>query len=158
MMRRVNGIAGPTSFGHGPGDLKVRELRDGVSLRPETNPPVGECLVLVIEEQGAVEVGLDLRSRGGYAKRVPRAELRLRDSRRRDRAALAVHDRVEPEVVLERVGSDEEIVAAVLCAEDDAAARILLARDRAEPHRDVNISESLILEDRDRPRLRLDSL
>src|SRR5207247_1115973 len=76
----------------------------------------------------------------------------------RDRAALAVDDRVETEVVLERVGADEEIVAAVLGPEDDAAARVLLAGDGPEAHGDVEVGESLVLEQGDRPRLRLDGL
>src|SRR5215813_9959530 len=113
-MRYTSIIA--TSFG---------SLRDRVGLRPDADPPVRECLVLVLEQHRAVEVGLDLRAGGDNANRMPDTELRLGDSRGCDRAPLAIHDRIEAEVVLECIGAHEQIVLAVLRAKDDAATRIL---------------------------------
>src|SRR5262245_25320115 len=88
-------------------DLKVRKLRDRIGLRPQSDPPVHERLVLVVEQHRAVEVGLDPRAGGDYTNRMPDTELWLGDSRRCDSAPLAIHHRVEAEVVLERIGAHE---------------------------------------------------
>src|ERR1043166_3558719 len=107
----------------------------------------------MVEQGRVVQGGLNSGSRGDHANRVPRPELGLLYPRRGDRAALAVHDRIETEVVLERVGPDQEVVPTVLRPEDDPAARVLFARDWPEADGDVDVCKLLVLEHGDRPRL-----
>src|SRR5262245_40926166 len=121
---------GTQSARHGPRDFEVSELGDGVGFRPQPDPSLCERLVLVIQQSSTVEVGLDLPHRHDDTNRVPHPKLGLVHPRRRDRAPLAVHDRVETEVVLERIGPHEKIVLTVLRAKDDAAARVLFTRYR----------------------------
>src|SRR5262245_51223750 len=89
---------------------------------------------------------------------MPDTEFRLGDSRGCDRAPLAIHDRVEAEVVLEGIGAHEEIVLAVLRAKDDAAARVLSPGHGSKAHRDVGVRELLVFQDRHGPGLGLDRL
>src|SRR5215831_1891116 len=113
-----------------PRDLQVRELGHRVGLGPQPDPSPGEGLVVVVEEQRVVQVGLDLRPLGDDADLVPLPELRFGDSRRRDGAPPPVDDRVQPEVVLERVGANQEVVLTVGGSQDDAPAGIFFPRDR----------------------------
>src|SRR2546430_2206164 len=123
-------------------------------ISPPHQPP-REGSVLVVEEERGVQVGLDLRPFGNYADLVPLAQLGLGNSCRRDRTSLAVHYHVEPKVVLEGIGPDQQVVSSILCPEDDASARVLLAGDRPEADGDIDVAEFLILEDRDCPGLGL---
>src|SRR5439155_19550709 len=109
-------------------------------------------------EWRTIEIAVDLRPFGDYANGVPRAETRFRHPRGRDRAALSVHDGVEPKVVLERVGADQKVVATVPRSKDDAPAGVLFPGDRSEAHRDVDIGKLLVLEQSDCPRLCLGGL
>src|SRR5262249_11652500 len=120
----------------GSRDFKVGELGDGVGLRPQPDPSLRERFILVIQQSSTVEIGFELRSCRDDANRMPGAELRLVHSGRRDGAPLAVDDRVEAEVVLQRIGSHEKIVLAILRAKDDAAAGVLPARYGPEADRD----------------------
>src|SRR5689334_10085188 len=112
----------------------------------------------MVEEQGVVKVRLDLGAFGYHPDAMPLAELGLGDFRRRDQAPLAVYDRVEAEVVLERVGPGEEIVPSVPRAEDNASAGVFLPGNWSKLDGDVDVVELPILQDRDGPRLRLRGL
>src|SRR5215467_55218 len=138
---------------HGSCDLKVGELGHRIGLRPQSDPPICERLVLVIEQHRAVEIGLDLRARGDDTNRMPHTELRLGDSRGCDRTPLAVHDAIEPEVVLERVGAYEEVVLSVRGPEDDSAARVFPPGHGPEAYGDIEVAECLVFEYGDGPGL-----
>src|SRR2546427_9387457 len=118
--------------GH-PANREVIERRDRVGLRPQSHPTGLEARVPMIEIELAVEPCLHVIAEGDEAHRMPLAERRWLDARGGDLPASAIVV-VQPEVVLERVGADD-IVLAVVEAEDDAARGVFTPGDRLELHR-----------------------
>src|SRR5215510_12208964 len=124
---------------HYPANREVAECGDRIGLRPQSHPTRLEARVAVIEIQGAVEPGLDVVADRNHAKHVPLAERWCLHARARQLTAPAVVV-VEPEIVLESVGAND-VVLAVVEAEDDAARCVFLPRERIELYGHVDVRE-----------------
>src|SRR6267143_843523 len=120
-----------------PTDHEVVEGRHRVSLGPEPYPARPEPAVAVVEPERAVEVALDVVADGDHANRVPLPEGRRLHPHAGDLQAPPVVG-VEAEVVLERVGPDD-VVLAVVEPEHDPARRVLPARHGLELDRRVDV-------------------
>src|SRR5216117_149625 len=114
---------------------EVIEGRDGIGLRPQADAAGLEPWVTVIEVQRAVEPRLDMIANSHDSDHVPLTERRglHAGSRELTTAPIVV---VEPEIVLERVGP-HDVVLAVGEAQHDAAGGVFLSGNRLELHRHV---------------------
>src|SRR5262245_56969471 len=83
-------------------DRQVAERGDGVGLGPQTHAARGEPPVAVVEQQDAVEPGLDAVADGDDAELMPLAERRRLHAAARELAPAPVVG-VEAEVTLEGV-------------------------------------------------------
>src|SRR5229473_3892328 len=120
-----------------PTDHEIVEGRHRVSLGPEPYPARPEPAVAVVEPERTVEVALDVVADGDHANRVPLPEGRRLHPHAGDLPAPPIVG-VEVEVVLERVGPDD-VVLAVVEPEHDPAGRVLPARHGLELHRRVDV-------------------
>src|SRR5215475_12526595 len=118
---------------------QVIERDDRIGLRPQTYPTSFESCVAVIEEQGTIKPALDVIIDRDHAQQMPLAECGGFDAGARELLSPGVVGK-EPEVVLERAGSDH-VIGAVAEPEHDAAGDILRARKRIKFHRDVHVRE-----------------
>src|SRR5262249_6700335 len=108
-------------------DRQVVEGGDGIRLGPQPGLACPGARVVMVQEQSAVEPALQMITDGEDAERVPLAERRGLHVGRGELTTSAVVV-IEAEVVLEGVGADDVIPAAVE-ADHDAPRRILAARD-----------------------------
>src|SRR5437867_12286602 len=118
-------------------DGEVIEGRDGIGLRPQTDAAGLEPWVTVIEVERAVEPRLDVIANRHDPDHVPLTECRGLHAGRRELTAAPVVV-VQPEIVLERVGP-HDVVLAIGEAEHDAAGGVFLSGDRLELQRYVDI-------------------
>src|SRR5262249_44216173 len=107
---------------------EVIERSDRIGLRPQPHSTRLEPRVVMVEVQSAVEPGLDVVADRHDAHQVPLAERGGLHARARQLTAPAVVV-VKPEIVLESVGAND-VVLAVVEAEDDAARCVFLSRER----------------------------
>jgi hypothetical protein len=91
-------------------DGQVIERSDRTGLRPQTDSPGCEPRIAVIEVPRAVEPRLDAVAHGHDAHGVPAPERGRLDRRGGELAPPSV-EVVEGEVVLERVGTDDVVLA-----------------------------------------------
>src|SRR3989442_13216199 len=118
-------------------DGEVIEGSDGIGLRPESHTPGCEACVPVVEAELAVEPRLHVVTERDDALGVPLTERRGLHARGRELTASPVVV-VQPEIVLERIGP-HDVVLAVAEAEHDAAGGVFSSGDRLELHRDVDV-------------------
>src|SRR5262245_38453211 len=91
----------------------------------------------MVEIEGAIEPALDVIADRDDANSMPLSERRRLDPSARELAAPLVVV-VQPEVVFQGIRADDVVLPGAE-AKDDAAGRILSARDRLELHRHVEI-------------------
>src|SRR5215831_5037564 len=100
------------------------ECRDRIGFRPEPHSACGEARVVMVQVLLAIEPSLDVIADGHDANRMPLTKRWRLDARRRQLTPPTVVV-VEPEVVLQRIGPDN-VVLAVVETKDDTARSILL--------------------------------
>src|SRR2546428_2465564 len=118
-------------------DGEVIKGSDGIGFRPQADAAGLEPWVTVIEVQRAVEQRLYVIVNSQDPDHVPLTERRGLHARGRELTAAPVVV-VEPEIVLERVGP-HDVVLAVGEAQHDAAGGVFLSGDRLELQRHVDI-------------------
>src|SRR5215475_8922385 len=91
---------------------EVIECRDRIGLRPEPHSTCREARVVVVQVELAVEPGLNVIADNHDANRMPLTKRWRLDARRRQLMPPTVVV-VEPEVVLQRIGPDDVVLAVV---------------------------------------------
>src|SRR5215813_8190775 len=116
---------------------QIIEGGNRVGLCPQTHSTGLESRVAVVEKQRTIEPTLDMVTDRDHPEQMPLTEGGRLDAGASELIAPAVVG-VEPEVVLERVGS-HHIVSMVAEAEHDAARSIFFPGQQIELHRDVEV-------------------
>src|SRR2546425_1250743 len=120
-------------------DREVVEVDDTHGLGPQTElARLRERLVVGVDDLVAIEEYLEAVPVRLDRQVVPDATLHCAVPTG-ELDALAFHDVIEPDVVLERVGAGDVVVVRVLEAEDESTALVDLAGNRLAFHREAEV-------------------